>query len=101
MGDCRQSALDTAVFVRLKGEIRRFIYENFLFGDEKAVSLSDTDSFLGKGIIDSTGILELVTHLEEAYGIHVEDDEMIPENLDSIHNVATFILRKRENDSDS
>ena len=74
-------------------EIRDFIVENFLFGDSSS-GLEDTDSLLEKGIIDSTGVLELVSHLEETYGIKVEDEELIPENLDSIVNVTDFLLRK-------
>ena len=74
-------------------EIRDFIVENFLFGDSSN-GLQDTDSLLEKGIIDSTGVLELVSHLEETYGIKVEDEELIPENLDSIANVTDFLLRK-------
>ena len=74
-------------------KIRDFIIENFLFGDSSN-GLQDTDSLLEKGIIDSTGVLELVSHLEETYGIRVEDEELIPENLDSIANVTDFLLRK-------
>jgi acyl carrier protein len=74
-------------------KIRDFIVENFLFGDSSN-GLQDTDSLLEKGIIDSTGVLELVSHLEETYGIKVEDEELIPENLDSIANVTDFLLRK-------
>jgi acyl carrier protein len=74
-------------------QIRDFIVENFLFGDSSN-GLRDTDSLLEKGIIDSTGVLELVSYLEETYGFKVEDEELIPENLDSIANVTEFILRK-------
>ena len=72
--------------------IRNFIIDQFLFGDES--QLSDDVSFLESGIIDSTGILELVTFLEETYSIKVEDTEMLPENFDSVNNVAEFIERK-------
>jgi acyl carrier protein len=75
-------------------QIRYFIVENFLFGDSDN-GLNDTDSLLEKGIIDSTGVLELVSHLEENYGIQVEDEELIPENLDSIANVTAYIERKQ------
>ena len=77
----------------IEQQIRNFIVENFLFGDTSNV-LQNTDSFLEGGIIDSTGVLELVSHLQEAYGIKVEDEELIPENLDSIANVSSFIQRK-------
>lgn len=75
-------------------EIRKFIIENFLFGASDN-GLQDGDSLLDQGIIDSTGVLELVAHLEESYRIRVKDEELIPENLDSIANVAEFIIRKQ------
>jgi acyl carrier protein len=74
-------------------QIHNFIIENFLFGDSNR-GLKHTDSFLEGGIIDSTGVLELVSYLEETFGIKVEDEELIPENLDSIANASSFILRK-------
>ena len=72
--------------------IHGFIVENFLFGDGE--QLTNATSFLDSGIIDSTGILELITSLEETYNITIEDDELIPENLDSLNNVAKFIEQK-------
>jgi acyl carrier protein len=72
--------------------IREFIVSNFLYGQE--CSFADEDSFMGAGIIDSTGVLQLVAYLEETYGITVVDDELIPENLDSVNNVTAYILRK-------
>ncbi len=78
----------------LKGRIKGFIVENFLFG-EGGDDLKDDDSFLEKGIIDSTGVLELVEWIEESFEIKVEDEELIPENLDSIENLAAYIERKR------
>jgi len=75
-----------------KQAIREFIVENFLFGE--ANGLKDDTSFLEEGIIDSTGILELVTFMEDEFSITVEDEELIPENLDSIGNVANFLQRK-------
>jgi acyl carrier protein len=75
-------------------KVRRFIIENFLFGNE-AVRFEDTDSFLEKGIIDSTGILELIGFLEESFSIKIEDHELIPENLDSVRNVGEFVNGKR------
>ena len=74
-------------------EIRSFIFENFLF-DQNEDGLENDASFLDEGIIDSTGILELVSFIEETYGIHVEDEELIPENLDSVNNVISFIEGK-------
>ena len=76
----------------LKEKIRAFVIENFLFGSDDG--LSDESSFLEEGIIDSTGILELVSFLEEEFGITIEDEELIPENLDSINNVASYLQKK-------
>lgn len=75
-------------------ELRHFIIQNFLFGQDDG-NLGNSDSFLEKGIIDSTGVLELVAHLEERYGIAVSDDELAPENLDSLDRLTAFIEKKR------
>ncbi|RKY09909.1 MAG: acyl carrier protein [Planctomycetota bacterium] len=72
--------------------VHEFIVENFLFGDGE--NLTNETSFLDSGIIDSTGILELIAFLEETYNIKIADDELIPENLDSLNNVAKFIEQK-------
>ena len=76
-----------------KQAIKEFIIENFLFGETNG--LEDDTSFLDNGIIDSTGILELVTFLEDTFGIEVEDDELVPENLDSIANVVQYLTTKQ------
>lgn len=76
-----------------KQDIRSHIVDNFLFGQED--NLQDDDSFLEHGIIDSTGVLQLVFHLEDRYGIKVEDDEMLPENLDSIEAICGYLERKK------
>ena len=75
-----------------KDKIRAFVVENFLFGSDE--NLEDNTSFLDEGIIDSTGILELVNFLEEEFSITVEDEELIPENLDSINNVTAYLVQK-------
>ena len=72
--------------------INKFIIENFLFGDDN--NLKTDASLLENGIIDSTGVLELISFLEETYGITIEDDEMIPENLDSMNNINNFLKKK-------
>ncbi|HEY5906850.1 MAG TPA: acyl carrier protein, partial [Vicinamibacteria bacterium] len=64
-------------------DLRRFVTDNFPFGPA-GDELSNDDSFLDRGIIDSTGILELVAFLEDTYDIKVEDEELVPDNLDSI-----------------
>jgi acyl carrier protein len=74
-------------------EIRGFVVANFLFGQESG-GLTEEQSFLETGIIDSTGVLELVAFLEQHYGIAVDDRELLPENLDSIGNVTRFVTRK-------
>ena len=78
----------------VKADIRRYIEDNFLMG-ARPVPLGDADSFLEHHVLDSTGFLELIGHLEETYAIKVEDDEMLPENLDSLDNVVQFLARKR------
>jgi acyl carrier protein len=75
-------------------KVREFIVENFLFGD--AGRLNDTTSFLHSGILDSTGILKLVAFLEETFGVAVQDDELVPENLDTLRNIERFLGRKRK-----
>ncbi len=78
----------------LPAEIRNFIVENFMLGMNPE-ELTDSDSLLDKGIIDSTGVLELVGFLEENYQIQIEDEELVPENLDSINNLVKFIQKKQ------
>lgn len=78
----------------MRDQIRKFIFDNFLFGAEDS-SLSDDSSFLEQSIIDSTGILELVNFLDESFGIKVEDSELVPENLDSVSRILAFIERKK------
>lgn len=77
---------------KLKNRIRAFIVENFLFGKDK--NFRDDTSLIDEGIIDSTGVLELVGFLEQEFSIVVEDDELLPENLNSINNVVAYVERK-------
>jgi acyl carrier protein len=74
-------------------QIRQFVSENFLFG-QGAEQLKDSDSFLDNGIIDSTGVLELVTFLEEKFPVTIADEELVPDNLDSIDNLVRFLESK-------
>jgi len=78
----------------IEQQIRNFIIETFLYGESNN-GMKDTDSLLETGTIDSTGFLELIAFIEETYGIKVKDDELVPENLDSIVNVSDFIRRKQ------
>ena len=77
-----------------ESKLRSFILENYLFTDDES-ALKNDDSFLSSGIIDSTGILELVFYLEEEFSVKVSDDEMIPKNLDSVCNVISFLKTKK------
>ncbi|MCW8193299.1 acyl carrier protein [Proteobacteria bacterium 005FR1] len=76
-----------------RDKLRSFILENYLFSDDQAL-LADRDSFLDKGILDSTGILELIFFLEEEFGIQVAEGDMVPENLDSVDNLLRYLNAK-------
>lgn len=81
-----------------KDRIRKFIFENYMFGGSEA-DLDNDDSFLEKGIVDSTGILELIMFVEEEYSIEVADDEVIPDNFDSVNKLCLYITKKKANRS--
>lgn len=81
---------DLGVTMEAAARIRAFISDTFFVDDFAA-----NDSFLQTGIIDSTGMLELVAFLEQTFGIRIADDELVPENLDSLENVTRFVERKR------
>jgi len=74
-------------------EIRDFIADNFLFREDRA-DISDSESLLDAGLVDSTGILELVAFLEQHFSIQMADAEIVPENLDSIAAITTYVKRK-------
>jgi len=76
----------------IQEKLRAFIVDNFLFGDDRG--LEDDSSFLDGGFLDSTGIMQLIAYIEEAYAVTVEDEELVPENLDSINKVAAFLETK-------
>ena len=78
---------------QFKHKIRSFITNRFLVGRPEGF-LKDSDAFLERGILDSTGILELVGYLEEEFGIAVEDVELVPDNLGSVDNVVKYLARK-------
>jgi len=77
----------------MRNVLRTFILENYLFTDD-ASALNDDDSFLDNGILDSMGVLELMSFLEDDLSIPVEGHEVIPDNLDSINKVLAFIGTK-------
>ena len=81
------------VLMNIEEALKNFILENFIV-DENPSKLDKNQSFLESGIIDSTGILELVSFIEEHYNITVEDEDLIPDNLDSLNNVVNFINKK-------
>ena len=77
-----------------KAALRQYIQDNFIMGST-GTKFADGDSFMELHILDSTGFLELISHLEETYGFSVKDEEMIPENLDSLNALDAFVARKR------
>lgn len=80
--------------MEIRSEIRQYIVDSFMMGRD-ADELADEGSLLDLGIIDSTGVLELVGFLEETYDISVEDEELVPDNLDTVNNLVSFVERKR------
>ena len=78
----------------MRQAIRKFILTSFLFSDDET-QLSDEESLLDRGIMDSTGVLELVAFLDAEYAVKVADEELLPENLDSVDRIVAFIARKQ------
>lgn len=76
-----------------RAALRNYLLENYLFTDDQS-ALKDTDSFLDNNILDSTGIMEIIFFIEEQYAIKVEDEEMVPENLDSVDNIVAYLAGK-------
>lgn len=75
----------------IEGQIRAFVIDNFLFGGG---TVADDASLMGEGVVDSTGILELVMFVEETFGITVADEDVVPENFDSIASLAAYVTAK-------
>ncbi len=78
----------------LQTQVRTFILENYLFTDDES-ALGPDESLLDRGIVDSTGMLEIIMFIEDELGVQVADEEMIPENLDSVNRIAAFVSRKK------
>ncbi len=76
----------------IRKKLREFIKNNFLLGNDS--NLTDDDSFMGKGIVDSTGILEVVSFVEENFGFKLPDEDLMPENLDSINNLVKYVTSR-------
>ena len=79
----------------IQQQIHKYIVDNILFGDGQRLE-SDT-SFQKQGVIDSMGVLDLIAFIESTYGIHIEDDELIPENFDTLGDISRFVERKLGN----
>lgn len=79
--------------MEINQQVREFISSNFYVQD--AMALADDASLLEHGIIDSTGVLEVITFIEDTFGVTVDDKEMLPENLDSIERISSFVRRKK------
>jgi acyl carrier protein len=77
----------------VKQQIRSYILDNFLMGGDRD-GLKDGDSFLEQRILDSTGFIELVSYIEQQFGVKVEDEEIVPENFDSVNNIAAYLQNK-------
>lgn len=77
----------------IKQQVRQFILDNFMMA--AAAEIPDDASFMDRHIIDSTGFLELISFVEETFGIQVTDEEMVPENLDSLNSIERYVQKKR------
>lgn len=76
----------------IREDVSRYISTNFLFDPEKKVD--ENQPLIGSGVLDSTGVLELISFLEKSYKIRFNDDELVAENFDSVGKISSFILRK-------
>jgi acyl carrier protein len=86
------SSTDPAAVER---DLREFLAANYFLGDDPS-QLAASNSLIEAGLIDSTGVLELVGYLEEQFGIRITNEELLPENLDSIESIVGFVERKRQ-----
>ena len=77
----------------IEEQINTYIAENFMFGDGDEVEANQ--SLLESGVVDSTGVMELVLFVEQTFGIKVDDNDLVPENLDTIESIARFVKNKR------
>ena len=76
----------------IRAEVHDFIRKNFIYSDNK--KLNDDDSLLGSGVVDSTGVLELIVFLEEKFRVKFADNELLAENFDSVNKITSFVSRK-------
>lgn len=77
----------------VKQTVRKFLLDNFAMGG--GVTIADDTSFMEEHVLDSTGFIELITFIEETFGIAVDDEDMLPENFDSLANIEAYLARKR------
>jgi acyl carrier protein len=82
--------LETSAIVLVREQVRDFVRTNFLFNS--ATPIDDDSSLMEQGIVDETGVLELVMFVEETYGIQVDEGDLIPENFDSIDRISSYIF---------
>ena len=75
-------------------KVKDYIEKNFVYDQE--TTLKADESLLDSGLVDSTGILEVVAFIEETFGVSIEDEEMVPDNLDSVTKISSFIARKAQ-----
>ena len=78
----------------IKAQVRTYIFDNFIMAGNPG-DLRDVDSFMEGHILDSTGFIELITYLEDTFGIKIEDEEMVPDNLDSLSKIEAFLHKKK------
>ena len=78
----------------IKVQVRTYIFDNFIMAGNPG-DLRDGDSFMEGHILDSTGFIELITYLEDTFGIKIEDEEMVPDNLDSLSKIEAFLHKKK------
>lgn len=78
----------------IRKKVRSFLLSNYLFTEDDA-ALEDNVSFLESGLVDSTGMMEVIFFIEETFSISVDDTEMVPENLDSVESLVAFVARKQ------
>lgn len=83
--------------MRIQDEIRTYIVDNILFGEGEGLEV-DT-SFQDSGILDSTGMLEIITFVEERFGIAIGDDEVVPENLGTLRDISRFVEKKLQTET--
>ena len=92
--ETQRAGIGSSLAMSVREEVRHYIVENILFGDGD--KLDDQASFQETGIVDSTGFLELIAFIEEKFDMTMTDEELVPENFDSVERIATFVQQKRD-----